>query len=160
MDIFISNRFWNVSKKKHNKYLLWIKNISYITSNHIALWDCIVHIVLNTMILGWCESVYEREYRAYFSVLYCLSILQGFLNRKSTEKYKSNTFYFFTTIHFQLQVPKRIEKIWLCFVLIWGGVTPISRLVIENGHSTILCVSARRSMYPSGQLLKLVYFPL
>jgi hypothetical protein len=89
------------------------------------------------MILGWCESVYKREYSACVSVLHCLSILQAFWNRKSAEKYKSATFYFFTTIHFQLQVPNRIEQIWLCFVLPWGGVTPISRLVIENGHSTI-----------------------
>ena len=29
------------------------------------------------------------------------------------------------------------KKSWLCFALPWGGVTPISRPLLENGRSTI-----------------------
>ena len=45
--------------------------------------------------------------------------------------------FFFTTIHFLVQTYQAIKKIWLCFVLPWGGVTPISRPLLENGRSTI-----------------------
>ena len=44
--------------------------------------------------------------------------------------------FFFTTIHFLIQTYQAIQKIWLCFVLPWGGVTPISRPLLENGRST------------------------
>ena len=44
--------------------------------------------------------------------------------------------FFFTTIHFLVQTYQAIKKIWLCFVLPWGGVTPISRPLLENGRST------------------------
>ena len=45
--------------------------------------------------------------------------------------------FFFTTIHFLVQTYQAIKKIWLRFVLPWGGVTPISRPLLENGRSTI-----------------------
>ena len=44
--------------------------------------------------------------------------------------------FFFTTIHFLVQTYQAIKKIWLCFVLPWGGVTPISRPLLDNGRST------------------------
>ena len=44
--------------------------------------------------------------------------------------------FFFTTIHFLDQTYQAIKKIWLCFVLSWGGVTPISRPLLENDRST------------------------
>ena len=34
--------------------------------------------------------------------------------------------------------PIKNQKIWLCFVLPWGGVTPISRPLLENGRSNII----------------------
>ena len=46
--------------------------------------------------------------------------------------------FFFTTIHFLVQTYQAIKKIWLCFVLPWGGVTPISKPLLENGRSTIM----------------------
>ena len=52
--------------------------------------------------------------------------------------------FFFTTIHFGVQTYQAIKKIWLCFVLPWGGVTPISRPLLENGRSTNSQVSLKR----------------
>ena len=45
--------------------------------------------------------------------------------------------FFFTTIHCLVQTYQAIKKIWLCFVLPWGGVTPISMPLLENGRSTM-----------------------
>ena len=54
--------------------------------------------------------------------------------------------FFFTTIHFLVQTYQAIKKIWLCFVLPWGGVTPISRPLLENGRSTISALAHRAGL--------------
>ena len=55
--------------------------------------------------------------------------------------------FFFTTIHFLVQTYQAIKKIWLCFVLPWGGVTLISRPLLENGRSTTRVSYLIRMLY-------------